>query len=237
MLKLEKTSSLSGFTVRMRERERFFEPRLLKALAIALILHCIGLFLFQVTPFFVSSTFIFAPLHVQSDHPLQGVSTLATFYQEEEDLFPPIEWLPHLDWLFLTPEPSFLYTEVMNNQFFTSTEERIWPKWEAPLSFPLEEPKIRLAIAGDLAELTLASTDPLLQQMQPFSTETSPSYITYQVQVDETTGELFWYERLVSSGMPALDNLTEKILLNLRFYPPRVPEPVTGTLHFWCYSH
>src|SRR5436309_1962698 len=84
--KLEKTSQLSGLTLCMREREHFFEPRFLKALAIALILHGGALFLFHVSPFDFSSTFTFPPIHVQSDSTIQGVSTLVDFNIEEDQL-------------------------------------------------------------------------------------------------------------------------------------------------------
>lgn len=232
MLRLEKTSPLSGLMVRVRERERFFEPRLLKALTIALLLHCGGLILFQVTPFSVSSTFIFSPIQVQSDHPLQSVSALASSYTEEEEFFPPITLIPALAWIDLSPEPIVLSSKQIDIQAFKSIEEHLWPKWNVPLSLQLEEPRIQLAISGELAKLALIATDPLLHHMQPLSPELSPTYVTYEVQVDESTGELFWYDRTVSSGIPSIDSLTEKILLNLRFSSVPSQEIVTGTLNF-----
>jgi hypothetical protein len=55
--------------------------------------------------------------------------------------------------------------------------------------------------------------------------------VTYQVQLDEKTGEIFWYDRTESSGIPTIDDLTEKILLNLRFAPYQ-SELITGILNF-----
>lgn len=234
MLKLEKAPNSSGLAIRMRERERLFEPRLLKALAIALILHCGALLLFQVTPFHLSSTFTFPPVKVQADAPIQSVSALVISSIEEEVLMPPpLRLLPTLDWISLNQESTLVPSVVFNPHALESLEERIWPKWEEePLALKLEEPRIQLTIAGDLAELPLVTTDPLLNEMIPIALSGSPISVAYQVQLDEKTGEIFWYERIESSAMTTIDQLTEKILLNLRFTPPDNHEPVTGILIF-----
>lgn len=232
MLKLERTSQLSGLTVRLRERERFFEPRLLKALAIALLFHCSALLFFNITPFTFSSAFTFPPVQVQFDQPSKSISTLVSAYVEESDelLPPPLTLIPALDWISLPQQSTLTASAPLDPQALQPLEERLWPKWQEPLSPHLEEPRIQLTISGDLAELPLAVSDPLLNQMQPLSSS-SPAYVTYQVQMDEKTGELFWYERIQSSGIVAIDHLTEKILLNLRF-SPKSQEMITGTLSF-----
>lgn len=235
MLRLEKTSHTSHIVIRMRERERFFEPPLLKALAIALILHIGALILFHVTPFSFTTAFTFPPVHVQFDSLVKekGVSTFISPRIEEEEIAPPpISLIPLLDWISFSQESILAPSITFDPQDLKSLEERVWPKWEEPLSLNLEEPRIQLTISGDLAELPLIASDPLLNQMQPISSHNSPVYVTYQVQLDEKTGELFWYERVVSSKEPAVDQLTEKILLNLRFAPPQHQEIVTGTVNF-----
>jgi hypothetical protein len=234
MLKIEKTSQLSGLTVRvrLREKERFFEPPLLKALAIALALHCTALLLFHVTPFALSSTFVFPPVHVQSDQPLQGVSALVSPNVEENDelMPPPPSLIPALDWLSLSQESTLVASLSLDPDAFQSLEERLWPKFWEPFSLKLEEPRIQLVISGDLAELPLIAKDPLLDEMQPFSPHASPTYVTYQVQIDEK-GEIFWYELLQSSGAE-VDRLTENILLSLRFDSVPSKAFTTGTLNF-----
>lgn len=233
MLRLEKTANLSNITIRMRERERFFEPRLLKALAIALIFHCGALILFQVTPFSFASTFTFPPVHVQSDSLIKGVSTFVSHHTDEDEInFPSISIIPPLDWISVSQESALIPSVALNLQDLISLEERIWPKWEEPLSQRLEEPRIQLAISGDLAELSLITSDPLLNQMQPLSSHSFSTYVVYKVQLDEKTGEIFWYERITSSQEPVTDQLTEKILLNLRFGIPQSHQVIMGTLSF-----
>jgi hypothetical protein len=233
MLRLEKTQHL-GLTVSLRAQQGFFEPRLLKALAIALILHCGALFFFHVIPFSINTTFIFPPVEVHSENPLEGVSTFVASYLEENEEFlpPPVPLMTGLDGFF-TQHPSILHPPLILDPFaFQSLEEKLWPKWHDSLSLKLEEPRIRLVISGDLATLSLVATDPLLNQTQPISSTSFPIYVTYQVQLDEKTGELFWYERLDSSGLTTIDQLTEKILLNLRFSTVESNESLKGTLNF-----
>jgi hypothetical protein len=234
MLKLEKRSQLSGLAIRLRERERFFEARFLQALAIALMLHCGALLLFHVTPFTFSSTFVFSPVQVQSDHPLPSLSVFATpDIDENEELHPPPPpRIPTLDWITLPYESTLSPSLTIDPHAFQFMEERLWPTWHSPLSLKLEEPPIQLIISGDLAELPLVASDPLLDDRQSISFHSSPSYVTYQVQLDEKTGEIFWYERMESSRVATLDHLTENILLNLRFSPSESKEPVAGTLNF-----
>ena len=193
MLKLEKRSNLSGLTIRMRERDGFFEPRLLKALAIALIIHSSALFLFQVTPFYLSSTFTFPPLHVQSDQPSHGVSAFVSDDYPEDDLLPPpLTLVPVLDRFSFAQESTLMPSLSLDLHALQPLEERVWPKWQEPLSMKLEEPRIQLAISGDFADIPLLISDPLLDEKQPLSADASPAYVSYQVQLDEKTGELFW---------------------------------------------
>lgn len=233
MLRLEKTSNLSNIAIRMRERERFFEPPLLKALAIALILHSTALILFHVTPFSFTSTFTFPPVHVQSDSPVKGVSAFVSHHiEEEEGVPPPISLIPTLDWISFFPESTIAPSTSLDLQALQSLEKGVWPKWEEPLLLKLEEPHIRLTISGDLATIPLIVSDPLLNEMQPLSPRISPVYVTYKVQLDEKTGGIFWYERLESSTAAAMNQVTEKILLNLRFAPPENHESILGVLSF-----
>lgn len=236
MLKLEKSSQRHGITVQLREREHFFEPRLLKALALALVLHLGGLFLVHVTPFSFTSSFIFSPVKVKSDHPARTITAIATSHPSlsEDELIPPaISIIPPLE-IAHSPQESSLLPSLtpLNPHAFHALEERLWPIWESRLTLPLEEPRIRMKISGDLAELVMLETNPHLKETIPINNSSKPVYVSYNVQMDETTGELFWVERQKSSGIKSLDQLTEKIIFDLRFAPDPSLIQVTGTVHF-----
>ena len=193
MLKIEKTSQLSGLTVRLRERERFFEPRLLKALAFALILHIGGFLFFHITPFSFNSSFTFPPVQVQSDQPIQTISAIANHsFEEAEEFFPPpLSMIPPLEIAAILPPPSLTPSLSLNPHIFQSVEEHLWPFWQAPLSLKLEEPRIRLTISGELIEQKLVAADSVLDETLPITLKTTPAYASYRVQMHEETGELF----------------------------------------------
>lgn len=235
MLKLEKSSQLSGVAIRIRERERFLEPRLLKALALALFLHLGGLALFHVTPFSLTSSFLFPPVRVQSDQPDQSISAIATQSlqgTDDEMSPPPVSLIPPLEFAYSPFESPMSPSFSFNPNAFDDVEKNVWPTWESPNSLHLEEPRIRLTVSGNLAERPLLKKNPLLEEMQPLAKNSSPAYISYRVQMDEETGELFWFELLESSGIREVDQLTEKILSTLRFAPDSTFKSIDGYLHF-----
>lgn len=234
MLKLEKSSHLNDVTVRIRERDRFFDSLLLKALAIALFFHLSALILFQVTPFSLTSTYLFPPAKVQSKSPSRTLSAIATPTPDDlADFMPPsMSLIPSLEMADLPQDFSLAPLRALDPDAFQPMEEELWPIWEAPLKLHLEEARIRLAISGDLSQHPLIASDPLLNQKQPFNAASVPVYVTYSVQIDDETGEVFWFERLQSSGNRDIDQETEKIVLNLRFKPDPSFEHVKGILDF-----
>lgn len=239
MLKLEKTSQWAGLAIRMRERESFFEPRVIKALAIALALHAIPLTLFHATPFIFSSTYLFPPINVQMELPLQGVSVTASPYIEEEEmLLPPIAVIPAINWSILPPESALAPTLNLETDSFQQLEKRIWPEWQEALPMAVaEEPKIKVSVSGELANHKIISSDLLLLEKVKISSTAKQEHVSYEVRLDQKTGELFWYELIESGGSDAVKLLTEKLLLNFRFLPTYSPEFVLGELHFTVSNH
>lgn len=230
MLKLEKTPKTDNITVTLRKREQFFDPCLLKALCIALFIHVGALLSFHITPFFFSSSFIFPPVQVHSDHKSQSISAISSASPVEDDELPPppIRMIPALE--IYSQHSSLTPKTSLDPEVFKPLEERFWPMWQSSLNFPLEEKQFQMAISGELAEYPLIDIDPLLEKMVPISS--TAMYVTYRVQMNEKTGQLFWVEKIQSSGKKSIDLLTEKILNNLRFSTPEPQELVSGTISF-----
>ena len=235
MLKLEKTSTLTNLTIRWRERERFFEPRLLQAFTIALLLHCGAMLIFQIAPISISSTFRFPPIQVVSDIPTPAIVLIDPLLYDEMGP-PPPRLLPTLDWMPLPPPLTWLPVELPDRQAFQFLEERLWPSWDAPPPKSLEKPLIQLTFSGELANHSLITLDPLLHRNEPLSAALlSPLYVRYRAQMGDT-GTLFWYERTLSSGVEAVDHLTETLLQNFRFANPTPEAFLTGEVHFAVFS-
>lgn len=235
MLKLEKVPKSSTLTLRFRDREVFFDSQLLKAMGIALFLHTAGWVLFQVSPFTLSSTFVFPPVEVQSDQPLPGaLAVVTTHLRNDEELPPPpLNLMPRMDWAASTPISLLMPEIALNTDALQTLEERNWPAWHSPIAAVLEEPKVRLSTSGDLAHYAVIAADPSLEIKVPFKADSDAyAYVSYEVLLDERRGELFWYERIQSSGIDAVDRLTEKILLNMRYAVQRSEGAVGGILNF-----
>lgn len=231
MLKLEKSSLFSPLRYRFREREGWFGSQFLKAFGMAALFHAGFFLLFRIHPFFHSSSFLFPPVQVELDllSSFTNVGGAAEGVQEEDFLFPVfpvLSFVPDLPW-----EGVSLHSDrPLDLHAFQHVEERMWPIEYAPLSLPLEEHKIELSVSGDLAEEKLIQTDSRLLERQPLSFR-SPLLVSYQVERDERSGEIFWYERKESSGRKEIDDLTEEILLNLKFATEK-KEMTGGMLHF-----
>lgn len=235
MLKLEKTAKSSTLTLRLRDRDLFFNRQLLKALGIALLLHLSGLLLFHVSPFSLSSNVIFPPVEVHSDQPIAGASSLITTHHWDEDTLPPppLQLIPHMNWVASTPTSLLMPEVALNIDVLQNLEERHWPVWQTSLTTELEEPLIRMSTSGDLANYAVVTADPSLDIKVPLkSVSGSYASVAYEVLLDERRGELFWYERIQSNGNEKVDELTEKILLNMRYAVRRSGETVGGILNF-----
>lgn len=235
MLKLEKTSSLTNLTIRWREREHFFEPRLLQAFTIALLLHCGAMLIFHIAPINFSSTFRFPPIQVVSDVPTPALVLIDPLLYDEMGP-PPPRFIPTLDWITLPPPLTWLPVELPDRQAFQFLEERLWPSWVPLPPKSLEKPLIEFTFSGELANHSLISIDPLLDRKVPLSAALlSPLYVRYRAQM-ESTGTLFWYERTLSSGVEAVDHLTETLLQNFRFANPTPEAFLAGEVHFAVFS-
>ena len=156
MLKLEKSSNSDSITIRIREKEHFFNSLFLKALAIALLFHFSALILFQVTPFSLTSTFVFPPVQVQSHLEKKGISTLVVDPVVEEKVPPPpFSIIPPLYSMTLPIESSLAPSLTFDPHALSSIGARSWPTpaswsaWEEPLKseIALEEPYIQLTIS------------------------------------------------------------------------------------------
>lgn len=234
MLKLERTVNSAQLAIQVREREPFFHPLLLQALAYALILHFGALLLFHVTPFSASSSFLYPPVHVQSDTPhLDVAAAIPEEWSKDFIPPPPLPSLPFMDWNSFLSDSLLTPSKTWEPESLRGVEKQIWPEWETPLSMVFQEPRIRLSISGELAEVPLIQGSPLLDELQPISSHPDPAYVSFQVLMNERTGEIFWFERTESSKQQAINQQAEKIVLDLRFTPhPSRHESVQGVLDF-----
>lgn len=235
MLKLEKSRD-SGIAIRLRPKERFFEPTLIKAFALALLLHLGGLALFHIAPFSMSSSFLFPPIQVQSqvNRAISAITYHSNEHAENSFILPPLPLIPSLDLETSAPLSFLASSHPFNPEAYRELEETVWPLWEEPFSIPLQGPKMMVTIGGDLALYPLIKKDPILEELHPIR---EPLHrISYRVKMDKETGELFWFERDHSSGVKEIDRLTENILSHFVFATEGPFDTIDGSLHFVLFS-
>ena len=128
----------------------------------------------------------------------------------EELPLPPISLIPPLENDYIARESFLTPSLTFDSDPFKALEERIWPLWVPPINLDLANPGICLFISGQIAERPLIASDPLLKHMQPMNEKTVAYDVTYHIQIDEETGEIFWFEPIQTSGIQEIDRLAEK---------------------------
>lgn len=224
MLKLikEKTGQLS---FQLQSKDSIFKSHFILALIMALFFHLFAFVLFQPVKFYFISTYRFPPIIV---HPSIGISTVAHSKTEENELaFPPISFTPSSAWLSPARD-SLLFPTTIASNALEKLEERLWPVWYEPLSIELLEPKIQMTMSGDLANISVLSSDPLLMEKIPVGLQKQPEFLSYKVLVDMEMGEIFWH----ANEQNVINKELEKILLSLKFEKQLFQEPMQGTIHF-----
>ncbi len=224
MLKLEK--GLEGIYIVVREREKFFSSLFLKALAVALLFHIIFFVVFQIQPFKMTSTFLFPPVKVQTEK-----SGSALVQSEHDD-----------DIALLPPPP---YAIIMGKQLPQVIEN-------APKNIPIptfysddqillafapqmvEKPQVQLIISGELSTLNWILPE-FLQQKIEVPINQDPLFVKYRIVLDENLREIFWFEKIQSSGSTLVDQSTEQLLLDLHF-EGQSPFNPSGVIDFIIYQ-
>lgn len=229
MLCLERAKS-QDLVIQIRSRDPVFSHPFRLALAIALLLHVGAFFLFYIHPFNLGSSFIFPPVIVRSDDSLLSPNVQILSLKEErswqEDILPSLATLQEGPVFPLRMEiASFLPT----NWQIASSEVQHLP---SPLLSALKP--IQIYMSGEIVPYALSTNDILQHDTVP-SAWLKPPLSTYEVrylvQVDEQSGEIFWYDRRQSSGYAAIDQLTENLLLQLKFLPSHF-YPLVGEVIF-----
>src|SRR5262245_49532502 len=215
MLKFERISKSLDLNITLRKRDPLFNRSMLQALAIALGIHLVAIFCFPV----VSSKFrgslrMLTPVRVTADraHPADG--PISSEIEKEESLgylWPPstrsfaLSSLPEMT-PYLSDDPRILSPSVLEEELRHPILALLDPKPE------FDKP------------LTVRISGPLSQYKRIHSTHLSlPSLpegvyrVSFQVAMENRTGEIFWYDCQELPSNEKILRLAEYILKNMRF--------------------
>lgn len=220
MLKLEKRGCDNQIYISLKSKEKLFNRQVCLAVAVALGLHLFGFLLFQVTPFKINaSAAILPPVLVDAEISEQKNIVLANAEENPRSssyFLEPTPSLPPLPQRTLSP--LYRHLESIKDATFTSHPF-------LKLEKSLYEPTV--FEAAELFSPSLIISGPLLTRAAlagPFPTFEAPHLkgkfsAVYQVQIEQKTGSIFWYEMKQSTLDGEADRLVEAIVKNLRFIP------------------
>lgn len=217
MLHYERVSKENQVAVTYKERTTLFSRDFLIGFSIALFLHLFFLFFFHIKELNILSSFPIAiPMHVESDVAASfGDLSLDTKTNEDflkDTLEPPLGLLP----------PFFTLEFRSERQ---SEDPHPFPSWHTlqaaewdELLFESVAPKREPAIFFQLSR-GLSDKVPLPFELKPIPLEAQNQLVRFQVQVDDTTGTIFWIESIKNTGVAEIDNYAANLLKEMRFEP------------------
>ena len=222
MLRLEKTSK-DEIHIRVRDREPVVKNTFLKALGIAFAFHGFALLLFHVTPFKISlCDFALPPVEVAVDlkNILDGMVTADPQGELSQTRFsieppPSIPAMPELLNAPLMRKLEYIRATSALSNPFTEVEKDIYqPDFAAARQSAL--PPVSLIITGGIAGMGL-----LHDGIEYWQVPKKEGRIVYSVQVQQETGQIFWFEPKEMVVDPELHLEAQKILSELKFKPRR----------------
>lgn len=226
MLKLKKIAKSMEIAISLNSKDSFFNRPLIQAFAIAIGLHLLALGTIQIRSINIfGNQSEIQPVLVDIDMAHIDQSAVLTELAIRDDLPRAI------------PEPQTsglrLPTLPPAESSFIAFDYVITPKNIDPLAFntPPGHPQgTELHISGALAERFIE--EPVERSQLP----PGPSIrYVYNIQVDNQTGELIWFERLSENSDRLLTFKADSIIRNLRFTPDRETFTANGSVEimFW----
>lgn len=212
MLKVEKIARGKEISIALRRKESFFNTTFNQALAWAFTFHIGAILFFHIAPFSLVSGRIYPPAFVESD--LFDGGAIATIDQEgppKRYLLEPKESrpeIPSIPRLAMMQHLENIQKNQVEDHPFSDVETEFWAaKLFKPHGknhfFPIE-----IQFSGLLAEHSFTLTEPLPIIFESFKA-------IYTIQVDNSTGTVFWYE---AKAVPENKRIiVENLIRSLRF--------------------
>lgn len=234
MLKLEKVAKTRELNVILRDKPSLLNQTFLLALGYALLCHIFAVVIFQISPFKIGyEASIIAPVHVASDFlsdPNQKVSiqydelSLVPDYLPVPKLKPPK--LPAMTYKNeILTKITIKHTEPSKNAFLALEDKlEMQPLVNLFQENTINADPISLSLSGSIANQHLSNDiDILYSKIKRFGTENyslkskTPYHFDFAVMIDQSQGEIFWWESRHEITNPKLRWLIESLLKDLRF--------------------
>lgn len=235
MLKLQKNSRDNEITISLLDRERFLNRSLLQALSIAIGLHLLAMFVFNIRLFhFGQEEGLLPPTFVESrlEQPSDKESVISTHIEEEKV---PLKWIlepassvpviPSLPGGALKREFQIAKKESTQKNPFLAFEQEVQHQGLNHTPMATLYTPLHIHLSGGLAQNTLISDGTEgITWLQTLPNEPLPPSslekfsLLYAIQIESKNGKIFWVEPKFSSAVPDyLNQIAERILKQMVF--------------------
>jgi hypothetical protein len=231
MLKLEKSRKNNEIHIRLRQSSRFLDRYLLGAFAAALSLHLLAALLFHVRLFSTSQFETILPSTRVQTHFIKGSinesDAIVGSQINKEGRLTPAQLAPPES--FPSPLPlqnaSLIGTidppSLLENNPFAAIEKDIEETYFAHWDLPVIAPAVKISVSGPLGDIPLLiSNEELLKLFCPskFSAaELKQERLVYAVELDASTGKIFWFQPEDLSVDKSFLTTAEKVLKSIVF--------------------
>lgn len=223
MLKLEKISKTRELNVLLRARPTLLTAPFLMALAYALFVHLAAFFLFKIAPLNLGFQYaLFSPVNVAVELPVHNGVYVALQDQEPVPEYliapePKIPELPNADELPLVKNSEYIKLQSPLSHLFMEFENSVSLETKTVPPEP-----VTVHLSGSIAEMSLLpiriDASALAARIKTVSMD-EPFRALFRVLVDQSRGEIFWWELIESDPSQAYHAEALDIFKNLKFSP------------------
>lgn len=228
MLKLEKISRSREIMVSLRDRDPRFNRTFIIAFAIAFSLHLLAGVLFTIRPFLLdSSELILPPIAASADLSVNRESMALAKVDKTERLHRTIPEprysvpkVPELTEVTVNRQKEYVMKKELTAAPFAMIEKEVFsPDFTAWESSKQHAP-VQILVSGPLADKTIEVNGADSVELPLLNSDMRSNLIRalYAVEVENQSGQIFWYESQQKLENLEYRRLAEKILLNLRFH-------------------
>ena len=222
MFRLQKNSS-QQISLVIRRKNHPPNPQIIKAVLIAFLIHFLFLVIFTISPFHISSTYVFKPIQVEIEE--QGIKAdvqdKIAFQEFFNELIPEHLLLPKLQPIVFDDLPSPPDHSKIDLHFpiLSLIDDETWLDWKPSLPFILERNAFQVLISGPLSAFAWNSTHSVLEKKISLNDLYSnySQELIYEVLVDAETGKIFWYELIYNSTDSNANSAIEDLLKSFIF--------------------
>jgi len=226
MLKIEKDSIKDSLSIQYKKRDSLFTPSFVTALSIALLIHIIPLFLFDISSINLNyPSLILPPITVQIEQSSSNNINANTTSSEIERrrlakkkaLIPPYSTIefPKIDAYSTDLTIDLPLYKLDDLDHFDQIESSFMVNTENPIAIITTHPEYEVVACGPLCDHLIPINSP--NTVSAIHSKIKKERLIFSTDVDKKTGKVIWFEKISGSNNNATLQHASEILKSLHF--------------------